>query len=106
MLPCISHMELTRAFKLSQYYRHFFIKFLYVVSIHQRKCLSSFLKISLLWPYLVQQYFLNQVMLPIANALFEYALTGQQFNSIKWLFHCKTFPPKLVSIKYSSKMNP
>ena len=26
---------------------------------------------------------------------FEYALTGQQFNSIKWLFHCKTFPQNL-----------
>lgn len=26
---------------------------------------------------------------------FEYALTGQQFNSIKWSFHCKTFPQNL-----------
>lgn len=45
--------------------------------------------------YLVQQCFLNKVMLPIPNALFEHALTGQRFNSIKQLFHCKPFPPKL-----------
>lgn len=37
----------------------------------------------------------SKVMLSIANVLFEHALTGQQFNSIKQLFHCKTFPPKL-----------
>ena len=29
-------------------------------------------------------------MLPVANVLFEPALTGQRFNSIKQLFHCKT----------------
>lgn len=39
--------------------------------------------------------FLNKVMPPLANGSFEHALTGQQFNSIKQLFHCKTFPPKL-----------
>lgn len=45
--------------------------------------------------YVVLQYFLNKVMLAIANVWFEHALTGQRFNSIKQLFHCKTFPPKL-----------
>lgn len=48
-----------------------------------------------LWSYLLQQYFLNKVMLPSANAFFEHALTGQWFNSIKQLFHCNTFPPNL-----------
>lgn len=48
-----------------------------------------------LWSYLVQQCFLNKVMLPIVNVLSEHILTGQQFNSIKQLFHCKTFPQNL-----------
>ena len=42
-------------------------------------------------------------MLPIANALFEYALTGQQFNSIKRLFHYKTFPPNLFPLNTHPK---